>query len=91
MALQVKSKDLILKWELTNMGKKIVIIGGGVVGMSTAFHLANNGIKDITIIEKDSIGSGSSSQAAGIVTCLQWNATSVVARMKTLDLFENFS
>ena len=59
--------------------------------MSTAFHLANNGIKDITIIEKDSIGSGSSSQAAGIVTCLQWNATSVVARMKTLDLFENFS
>mgnify|MGYP000133969538 FL=1 len=73
------------------LNKKIVIIGGGVVGMSTAFHLANKGIKDITIIEKDSIGSGSSSQAAGIVTCLQWNATSVVARMKTLDLFENFS
>ena len=91
MEPQVKSKDSILKWELTNMGKKIVIIGGGVIGMSTAFHLANNGIKDITIIEKDSIGSGSSSQAAGIVTCLQWNATSVVARMKTLDLFENFS
>ena len=61
------------------MGKKIVIIGGGVIGMSTAFHLANNGIKDITIIEKDSIGSGSSSQAAGIVTCLQWNATSVAS------------
>ena len=55
MELQVKSKDLILKWELTNMGKKVVIIGGGVIGMSTAFHLANNGIKDITIIEKDSI------------------------------------
>ena len=73
------------------MEKKIVIIGGGVVGMSTAFHLANKGIRDITIIEKDSIGAGSSSQAAGIVTCLQWNATSVVARMKTLDLFENFS
>tara|TARA_B100001250_G_scaffold89810_1_gene74553 strand:+ start:14080 stop:15291 length:1212 start_codon:yes stop_codon:yes gene_type:complete len=73
------------------MDKKIVIIGGGVVGMSTAFHLADKGIKDITIIEKDSIGAGSSSQAAGIVTCLQWNATSVVARMKTLDLFENFS
>ena len=35
------------------MEKKIVIIGGGVVGMSTAFHLANKGIRDITIIEKD--------------------------------------
>ena len=37
------------------MEKKIVIIGGGVVGMSTAFHLANKGIRDITIIEKDLI------------------------------------
>jgi len=37
------------------MDKKIVIIGGGVVGMSTAFHLADKGVKDITIIEKDSI------------------------------------
>ena len=73
------------------MDKKIVIIGGGVIGMSTAFNLAEKGVKNITIIEKDLIGSGSSSQAAGIVTCLQWNATSVVARMKTLDLFENFS
>jgi len=73
------------------MNQKVVIIGGGVIGMSTAFHLAVKGVKDITIIEKDTIGSGSSSQAAGIVTCLQWNATSVVARMKTLDLFENFS
>ena len=73
------------------MDKKIVIIGGGVIGMSTAFNLAEKGVKDITIIEKDLIGSGSSSQAAGIVTCLQWNPTSVVARMKTLDLFERFS
>ena len=73
------------------MIKKVIIIGGGVIGMSTAFQLAEKGVKDITIIEKDNIGSGSSSQAAGIVTCLQWNETSVKARMKSLDLFEKFS
>ena len=73
------------------MTKKVIIIGGGVIGMSTAFQLAEKGVKDITIIEKDNIGSGSSSQAAGIVTCLQWNETSVKARMKSLDLFEKFS
>ena len=73
------------------MTKKVIIIGGGVIGMSTAFQLAEKGVKNITIIEKDNIGSGSSSQAAGIVTCLQWNETSVKARMKSLDLFEKFS
>ena len=71
--------------------KSVIIIGGGVIGMSTAFHLSEKGVKDISIIEKGTVGSGSSGQAAGIVTCLQWNPTSVVARMKTLDLFERFS
>ena len=42
------------------MTKKVIIIGGGVIGMSTAFQLAEKGVKDITIIEKDNIGSGSS-------------------------------
>jgi glycine/D-amino acid oxidase-like deaminating enzyme len=73
------------------MSKKVIIIGGGVIGMSTAFHLAEKGISDISIIEKDYIGSGSSSQAAGIVTCHQWNSTSITARMKTIDIFEKFS
>ena len=52
------------------MIKKVIIIGGGVIGMSTAFQLAEKGVKDITIIEKDNIGSGSSSQAAGILSLI---------------------
>ena len=71
--------------------KSVIIIGGGVIGMSAAFHLSEKGVKDISIIEKGTVGSGSSGQAAGIVTCLMWNDTSVVARMKSLDLFERFS
>ena len=35
------------------MSKKVIIIGGGVIGMSTAFHLAEKGMSDISIIEKD--------------------------------------
>ena len=38
------------------MIKKVIIIGGGVIGMSTAFQLAEKGVKDITINEKDKIG-----------------------------------
>ena len=35
-----------------NSPKSVVIIGGGVIGMSTAFHLYEKGIRDITIIDK---------------------------------------
>ena len=42
-----------------------VIIGGGVMGASIAFHLAEAGIRDIVLVEADQLGSGSTSKAAG--------------------------
>lgn len=71
--------------------KSVAIIGGGVIGMSTAFHLAERGVSKITLIDKGTIGGGSSLQAAGIVTSLEWNETAIRARLKTLDNFERFS
>ena len=71
--------------------KSVAIIGGGVIGMSTAFHLAEKGVSKITVIDKGNIGGGSSLQAAGIVTSLEWNETAIRARLKTLDNFERFS
>ena len=71
--------------------KSVAIIGGGVIGMSTAFHLADRGVSKITLIDKGTIGGGSSLQAAGIVTSLEWNETAIRARLKTLDNFERFS
>ena len=71
--------------------KSVAIMGGGVIGMSTAFHLAEKGVPKITVIDKGNIGGGSSLQAAGIVTSLEWNETAIRARLKTLDNFERFS
>ena len=71
--------------------KSVAIIGGGVIGMSTAFHLAEKGVPEITVIDKGYIGGGSSLQAAGIVTSLEWNETAIRARLNTLDNFERFS
>src|SRR6201991_421407 len=42
----------------------IVIVGGGVVGTSAAFHLAEAGAK-VVLFERDQLGSGSTSKAAG--------------------------
>ncbi len=46
---------------------RIVIIGGGVVGCSTAYHLTHNGCADVVIVEKAKLTSGSTWHAAGAI------------------------
>ena len=46
---------------------QIVIIGGGIVGCSIAYHLAKFGAKDVLILEKRELTSGSTWHAAGLV------------------------
>jgi len=43
----------------------VVIIGGGVVGCSIAYHLAGRGLRDVVVIEREAVGSGTTSKAAG--------------------------
>lgn len=46
---------------------QIVIIGGGIVGCSTAYHLVKMGIKDVVLLERKHISSGTSWAAAGLL------------------------
>ncbi len=46
---------------------QVVIIGGGIVGCSTAYHLTKMGCRDVVIIEKGELTSGSTWHAAGLV------------------------
>ncbi len=46
---------------------RIVIIGGGAVGCSIAYHLAKDGEKDVVLLEKSGITHGSTWHAAGLV------------------------
>jgi glycine/D-amino acid oxidase-like deaminating enzyme len=48
-------------------GSEIVIIGGGVVGCSIAYHLARRGTADVTVIERRRLTEGSTWHAAGLV------------------------
>jgi len=54
--------------EITSMKqqKDIIIIGGGIIGVSTAYYLASQG-RSVTLIEKDDIGAGSSHGNAGLI------------------------
>jgi sarcosine oxidase, subunit beta len=44
---------------------EVVIIGGGVIGTSCAFHLAEAGVSEVVLVERDSLGSGSTCKAVG--------------------------
>src|SRR5918994_1726397 len=44
-----------------------VVVGGGVVGASTAFHLAKAGVKDVVLCERKVLGAGASGKSASLV------------------------
>ena len=46
---------------------KVVVIGGGVVGVSTLYHLAKKGWSDVVLVERKELTSGSTWYAAGLL------------------------
>jgi glycine/D-amino acid oxidase-like deaminating enzyme len=68
-----------------------VIVGGGVIGLSAAYHLARRHFGRIIVLEKGLVGDGSSSRAAGIITGLLWSETGVRARKISLARFRELS
>src|ERR1043166_2940835 len=68
-----------------------IIIGGGVIGLSTAYHLARRKYGKIIVLEKGLVGDGSSSRAAAIITGLLWSEPGVLARRKALQLYRDLS
>src|SRR5688572_13285755 len=69
----------------------VVVVGGGVIGLSAAYHLARRGDVAVTVLEKDSIGAGSSLRAAGIATGLLWSETGVRCRQLGIEWFRRLS
>jgi glycine cleavage system T protein len=46
---------------------QVVIVGGGVIGTSIAYHLAKLGVKDVVLLERDKLTSGTTWHAAGLI------------------------
>ena len=68
-----------------------VIIGGGVMGCSIAYNLADRGMTGVLLLERDVLGSGSTGRStASVNTCF---STEVLARMawNSLHVFRNFN
>src|SRR5919108_1138285 len=67
---------------------RVVVIGGGVIGTSVAYHLAHMGEKDVILLERDRITSGTTWHAAGLMVCFgSTPETSTEMRKYTRDLY----
>ena len=67
---------------------KVVVIGGGVTGTSCAYHIAKFGWKDVILLERDQLTSGTTWHAAGLVSQLGPSAGVTKIRKYTLDLYK---
>jgi sarcosine dehydrogenase len=66
---------------------RVVIVGGGIYGVSIAYHLAKLGWTDIVLLEKGEIASGESAQAAGLVTQFATSQTLMQFRKYAIELY----
>jgi sarcosine oxidase subunit beta len=70
---------------------EIVIIGGGVVGASVAYHLTERGAKDVLIAERENLlGEGSTGKATGGVRAQFETEINIKMSLYSLDFFERF-
>ena len=67
---------------------RAVIIGGGVAGCSVAYHLGKYGWKDVVLLERDQLTSGTTWHAAGLVSQLGPTAAITKIRKYSLELYK---
>jgi sarcosine oxidase, subunit beta len=68
----------------------VVIIGGGVMGVSIAYYLAAAGVPDVVLVDKNALGSGSTCKAAGGVRAQFSDRINIELGLRSLETFENF-
>src|SRR5215213_4608238 len=66
---------------------RVVIVGGGVGGTSIAYHLARRGERDVVLLDRDELTSGSTFHSAGLVGQLRASVTLTRMMMDSVALY----
>jgi sarcosine oxidase subunit beta len=74
-----------------NTTADIVIIGGGVIGASTAYNLAKQGAKNVVLLERAGISSGGTAKSCAIVRTHYSIEANLVHAVESLKIFANFA
>jgi dimethylglycine dehydrogenase len=67
---------------------RVVVIGGGAIGVSVAYHLAKYGWKDVVLVEKHELTSGSTWMAAGNCSFFHGNYYCTQVNMKSIEIYK---
>lgn len=68
----------------------VVVIGGGVIGVSIAFHLAEAGVQDVLVLDSGPFGGGSTCRAAGGVRAMFSDDVNIQLGQRSLDALARF-
>ncbi len=68
-----------------------LVLGGGIAGAATAYHLARRGERSVLLYEPKTPNAGASGRAAGILTDQQWNEWDVEVARETVKEYEELS
>jgi glycine/D-amino acid oxidase-like deaminating enzyme len=67
----------------------VIIVGGGLEGTAAAWRLAQRGVTDVVILERDTVGAGGTGKSSGVVRC-HYGVSSLAAMANhALEVFEN--
>ncbi len=68
---------------------RVVVIGGGIIGCSVAYHLAEMGCKDVVLLERDQLTCGTTWHAAGLMTTFgSGSETLLEIRRHSMELYK---
>jgi sarcosine oxidase, subunit beta len=66
----------------------VVVVGGGVVGLSIAWALTKRGVNDVVVFERATLGSGGTGKSSGVVRCHYGVPSLAAMARKSLPVFE---
>src|SRR6202171_3629187 len=68
----------------------IVIIGAGAIGASIAHQLGRRGVRDVVVLERDMVGAGSTSKAAGGIRVQFATRVEIELSLRGIAFFKRF-
>lgn len=70
---------------------QVVVIGGGAIGLATAFHLAKLGVTDVLVVDKDSLVKGATGRNGGGVRAQWTSKENIQLAQRSIQQFKRFA
>jgi sarcosine oxidase subunit beta len=68
----------------------VVVIGGGIVGLSAAYFLSEAGVRDVTVLEQATVGAGATGRAAGVMLLQSGSAADLRFQLEAVAVHRRF-